>query len=152
MYKIVFRHLLIDYILEHAKVISGFDGRNKNSNRKFGKLAFLGCFLTVFVSAIELRDFWVLMRLDCNSQRCFTQPRVYGRGCFVDGVFNIRHSQMLTGGAVNRNLVTLFETVVLEQRINTNCEVELDEEEEDAELRYLQAEEHSDDSEYECKD
>lgn len=30
MYKIVFRHLLIDYILEHAKVISGFNEQNKN--------------------------------------------------------------------------------------------------------------------------
>lgn len=92
------------------------------------------------------------MRLNCNSQRCFTQALVVGRCRLVDGVFNVRRSQVLTCSAVNRNFVAFLETVFLEQRVNTNCEVELDEEKENTKLGDLEAEKHSGDSKHKSED
>lgn len=59
---------------------------------------------------------------------------------------------MLTGVAVNRDLVGLLSMIVFEQRINADSEVELDEEEEYAKLRYLETEKHSNNAKDECQD
>lgn len=50
---------------------------------------------------------------------------------------------MLACGTANRNLIVLFLTVILKEGVNANGEVELDEEEDDAEFRNVKAEKHS---------
>lgn len=59
---------------------------------------------------------------------------------------------MLTGGTVNRDLITDFAVEVLEERINANGKVELNEEEEDAKLRDLESKEHSNDPKNQWQD
>lgn len=58
---------------------------------------------------------------------------------------------MLTSVAVNRDLIGPLSMIVFEERINADSEVELDEEEEYAKLRYLKTEEHSNDAKNECQ-
>lgn len=48
---------------------------------------------------------------------------------------------------MNGNIVCSFAAIILEQRINTNCEVKLDEEKADAKLGDLQSKESSNDPE-----
>jgi hypothetical protein len=59
---------------------------------------------------------------------------------------------VLTRATVDRDLVALLKPLILEQRVDADREVELDEEEENAKLRDLEAEKHSDNAHGERED
>lgn len=89
------------------------------------------------------------MFLNCDCHRSFSKPRISRRARACVWILGC---QMLARRAVNRNLVGFLQTIILEQRVNANCEVEFNEEEENAEFRDLKAEEHSDDAKDERDD
>lgn len=64
----------------------------------------------------------------------------------------VDRGKVLTRSAVDRDLIALREILVLEQRVDADGEVELDEEEENAKLRDLKTEKHSNDAEREAED
>lgn len=53
---------------------------------------------------------------------------------------------------MNRDVIALLESLILEQGVDADSKVELDEEEEDANFRNLQTEKHSDNSQNERED